>query len=135
MKKSNPFTLSLIALVASSTLANANLVMKVGEPRTIGAKTAVKLELKNTFGNKIESVRATLFLIDEQGKAVGQMTRWVVGGTKDRPGLVPNASRSYEFVVTTERPFTSTKVLINRIVLEGGKLADVTKEVTIENDH
>jgi len=60
------------------------------------------------------------------------MTRWVIGGgTKDRPALLPDAAADYNFVASTEKPFTTIKVTFNRLVLEGGKLGDATKDITI----
>ena len=78
--------------VASTLVAEAKLEVKVSEPKTTGKKALIKLELKNTFTEKIESARAVVFLLDDQGKVVGQMTRWVIGGTKDKPALVPRPS-------------------------------------------
>ena len=50
------------------------------------SKSVVKLELKDTFPGEIESARVVLFLRDDQGKVVGQSTKWVLGGgKKDNP--------------------------------------------------
>jgi len=46
-------------------------------------------------------------------------------------GLAPKDSTTYNFVVTAEKPFVSTKVICLRIVLEGGKLADPQKDCQI----
>jgi hypothetical protein len=100
-------------------------------PKTTGSKTIVQLELKNTFTNNIESVRAVVFLLDEQGKMVGQSAHWIIDGTKDKPGLTPTGKTTYDFVVTTDKPFTKTKVMVNRIILEHGKSANPIKDVQI----
>ncbi len=113
--------------------AHANLVVRVGEPKTTGGKAVTKLEMKNTFKANIESARAVVFLIDDHGKVVGQTTRWVIGGTKDKPALAPDAKTTFNFVVPTDKPFTKTKVSFNRVILEGGKTVDVNKDVTIED--
>jgi hypothetical protein len=123
-------TRALVWLVAAllGTLAlPAELIVKVDEPKTTGNKTVIKLTFKNTFKERVESARATVFLLDDQGKVVGQAVQWVIGGTKDNPPLAPDAAATYNFVIAPDRPFTKTKVTLNRIVLEGGKLADVTK--------
>ena len=122
-----------ITLISSLSAAHANLVVKFGEPKTTGGKVVIKLEMKNTFTEKIESARAVVFLFDDQGKVVGQTTRWVIGGTKDKPSLVPDAKTTYNFVVPTDKPFTKTKVSFNRVILEGGKTVDVNKDVSIED--
>jgi hypothetical protein len=73
------------------------------------------------------------FLLDDQGKMVGQSTKWVVSKT----GLEPRGETTFNFVITNPQPFTTTnltaKVSFNRIVLDGGKQADLTKQVTVTN--
>src|SRR5437016_304677 len=122
MKK---FLVLTITLISSLSVAKANLVAKVGEPKTTGRKAVIKLQMKNTFKDKIESARVVVFLFDDQGKVVGQTTRWVIGGTKDKPPLAPDAKTTFNLVVPTDKPFTKTKVSFNRVILEGGKLVDV----------
>jgi DNA gyrase inhibitor GyrI len=56
---------------------------------------------------------------------------WIIGGTKDKPGLAPDRKTTYDFVVTTDKPFTKTKVMVNRLILENGKLANTLKDVQI----
>ena len=70
--------------------ANATLTVKVAAPKQAGQKTVIELTMKNTFKEKVESARAQVFLIDGQGKVVGQAARWVIGGTKDKPALLPD---------------------------------------------
>ena len=110
----------------------AELVIKTSEPKTYGQKTIIKMELHNTFTNAIESVRAVVFVSDDKGKVVGQETRWIIGGTKDRPPLAPDAKTTFSFVVQHDKPFTKAKITVTRILLEGGRSADVRREVTIE---
>jgi len=115
-------------------MTHGELEVTVNEPKTTGSKAIIKLELKNTFKEKIESARAVVFLLDDQGKVVGQITRWVIGGTKDKPALASGAKTTFNFVVPTEKPFTKTKVSFNRVILEGGKTADVNKEVEVSKE-
>ena len=125
--------LLLVVLSAETPRVRGDLLIRAEKPLISGQKAAIKLELKNTFSEKIESVRASVFLFDEQGKMVGQTTRWIIGGTKDKTALAPGAKTNYDFVVSFIKPFSTTKLIVNRIVLEGRKLADVTREVTVEN--
>jgi hypothetical protein len=82
----------LLVLLASVTLAQAELVVKVNEPKQQGAKAVIKLTLKNTFPENIESARATAFLSDSEGKVIVQSTKWVIGGSpKSRP-LPPDST-------------------------------------------
>jgi hypothetical protein len=77
-----------------------------------------------------------VFLLDEQGKMIGQMTKWVIGGTKDKPGLEPDKETTFNFVVQSPKPLIPTnltaKVTFNQLILQSGKLADPIKDVKIE---
>ncbi len=78
-----------------------------------------------------------MFLLDKEGKMVGQTTRWVIGGSADRPGLAAGATNAFNFVVTAIKPITTTnlnaKVIFSRVILEGGKLADISKAAEVRN--
>ena len=91
--------------------------------------------MKNNLPDKVESARAVVFLLDDQGKMIGQSARWVIGGNKDRPPLAPNSEATFNFVVTSPQPLTMTnlaaKVSFNRILLAGGKLADLQRDVVV----
>jgi hypothetical protein len=127
----------LCALVLISMTALAQLEVTVSPPQIIGQKTIVPLALKNHFVEKIQSVRGTVFLLDAHGKMIGQTTRWVIGGSEGKPGLAAGATNAFYFVVTADKPITTTnlftQVTISRIVLEGGKLADLSRGVKIKN--
>jgi hypothetical protein len=127
----------LFLLFGMSFAAHADLIVNVATPKTVGQKAIVKLDLKNTFPEKIESARASVFLLDEKGKMIGQSTKWVIGGTKNQASLAPGATNSFFFVITSEKPFATTnlatKVNFNRVVLEGGKLANPEKDVQIKD--
>jgi hypothetical protein len=115
-------------------LASAQLAVTVSPAKITGQKAIVPLAMKNGFTEKIQSARAVCFLLDAQGKMAGQSTQWVIGGARDRPALSPGATNAFNFVVTAAKPFTTTnltpKVIFSRVVLEGGKLADV-RQVTV----
>ncbi len=116
---------------------HAQLLVTVSAPKIAAQKAVVPLAMKNTFTEKIESARAVVFLLDEQGRAIGQpTTRWVIGGSNTN-GLTAGATNAFHFVITSDKPFTSTnltaKITFSRVVLEGGKLADSTKDVQIQN--
>lgn len=115
-------------------LTLAQLSVAVSPVRLTAQRAIVPLAMKNNFGEKIESARAVCFILDDQGKVVGQATRWIIGGTGDKAGLAPGATNAFNFVVATVRPITSTnltaKVTFSRLVLAGGKLADPQKAVT-----
>jgi hypothetical protein len=116
---------------------HAQLVVSISPPKITGQKAVVTLAMKNGLTEKIESARAVCFLLDDQGKMAGQATKWVIGGTKDRPALEPKGEATFNFVITSSQPFTTTnltaKVSFSRVVLEGKKLADPKMNVQIQN--
>ena len=114
------------------TLAQAQLAVTISPVKVTGSMAQVKFELKNKFAVKVESARAVCFLLDEQGKVVGQYTQWVIGGGEDRPVLAPDAATTFNFVVPTDKPFSKTKVTFARLILEGGKSVDVNQNAKVE---
>jgi hypothetical protein len=125
------FWMILIHLPESSQGA---LLVNVNAPKDYGQKSILKMELQNTFTEPIESARAVVFLMDDSGKVVGQQTRWILNGTKDKPALGPNAKSTFNFVVQSEKPFTKTKIIVTRIVLADGTLGDLNKDVVIKTE-
>ena len=125
------FPLAAVLFVAAA--AHAQLAVTVSPPKTAGSKTVVKLEMKNAFTNGIESARAVCFLVDEHGKVLGHSTKWVVGSSAAKSSLAPGATIFFNFVFTADTPYNTTnltaKVTFNRVILDGGKLADPTKVV------
>ena len=129
--------LAIFILVAGLPPGFAQLVVVVSPLKVIGQKVVIPLALKNGLAEKVESARAVVFLLDEQGRMVGQATRWVISDSQEKPGLAPGATNVFHFVIASDKPFTTTnlsaKVSFSRLVLDGGKLADVTKDVRIEH--
>lgn len=117
------------------TSTQAQLLVTASPVKAEGNKAFIKLDFKNDLTNSIASARASVFLFEGE-RVVAQETRWVIGGTKDKPSLVPRATNSFFFVITSEKPLPRTnltaKVNFTRVVLEGGTLADVEKDVKIE---
>ena len=58
--------------------------------------------------------------------------RWIIGGAKDRPALPASDKVTFNFVVTTDKPFTKAKLVVTRITLEDGKLGNVKEDVEIK---
>jgi len=134
MPQYRPITLCFV-LFCSLGSAPAQLRVIVSPPKITAQKAIVPLAIKNSFSQKIQSARAVVFLLDEQGKVTSQATRWVIGGSQDKSGLAPSATNSFYFVITNDKPFTTTnltaKVQFTRVILENGKLADPKKDVEI----
>jgi hypothetical protein len=127
--------LPLFGLALAVQVGQAQFAVAVSPPKVTGSKAVVRLAMKNGLGEKVESARAAVFLLDAQGKMVGQSTKWVIGGSRGQPPLAPGATNVFNFVMTAPRPFPSTnltaRVQFSRVVLEGGKLADPLRDVEI----
>ena|SRR5437867_2792798 len=122
----------LIILLLSAATCTAKLIVKVDEPKRTGQKTVIKVTMKNTFNQKIESARAQTLLISDQNQAGSPEARWVIGGSKDRPPLEPGATTTHNFVITTDKQFTLKAVFFSKVVLEGGKELDPRTAVEFE---
>lgn len=133
MKQLRWLTMVAVACLMFATSASAALVVKVAPPKNTGSKAIVKLDLQNTYSEKIQSVRAVMFLLDDQGKVAGQGTRWIIGGSNTKSALEPSARTTYNFVVAIDKPFTKTKLLVTCILLDGGKSGNVQKDVQIQD--
>ena len=131
MKKIN----LILILTVGALAAHAQLAVTVSPVKITGQTAVVPLAIQNNLSEKVESAKAVVFLTDEQGKMAGTATRWVIGGTPDKSGLAAGATNAFNFVLKSDKPFMTTnlsaKVTFSRIVLEGGKLADVAKQVTV----
>ncbi|HEV2331416.1 MAG TPA: hypothetical protein VGY56_21750 [Verrucomicrobiae bacterium] len=125
----------LIAILFHPFFASAQLAVTVTPPKVVGQKAVVQLKMRNNLTDKVESARAVVFLLDEQGRMVGQSTKWVIGGMKNRPPLAPKSETTFSFVVSSPQPWTTTnltaKISFSRVVLNGGKLADVQRDVIV----
>jgi hypothetical protein len=124
-----------MASLLMAIAVHAQLAVTISSPKIVGQKAVVKLAMKNNLAGKVESARAVCFLLDDHGTMIGQSTQWVIGGTKDRPALEPKAETTFNFVITNPQPFSTTnltaKVNFSRLVMEGGKPADVRQSVSI----
>jgi hypothetical protein len=132
MAEMNTILLFLLGVLT----AHAQLSVTVSPVKVTAQKAVVPLAMTNHLAETIESARAVVFLTDDQGKMLGQKTGWVIGGSKERPGLESGHATNYNFVVTGNRPLTDTnlaaKVIISQLILAGGKVVDVNKHVQIQ---
>lgn len=113
----------------------AQLVVEVSAPKIAGQKAIIKLTMKNELTNQIESARAAVFLTDDQGAMVGQNSRWIIGGQKNRHPLAPGSTDVFNFVVQANSPLTGTNWGVNlnftRLAFSGGIQADIPPNVRI----
>jgi hypothetical protein len=74
------FFIFLIALL--SVAANGQLTVTVSPPKIANDKAAIELKMKIEFAERVKLARAICFLLDDQGKVIGESASWVIGGTK-----------------------------------------------------
>ncbi len=117
---------AILALCALCARAMAQLTVTVAATRTVGKKAVITLGVTNSYPEKVQSARATIFLLDDAGKVVGQSTRWIIGGLPEKPGLDAKAGTLFHFVIETDKPYTTNRVFVNRIVLSSGTVISPT---------
>jgi hypothetical protein len=129
-------SLLCFALICTAK-AEAQLVVSVIPPKVIGQKAIVKLTMENHFSESIKFARAGCFLFDDRGEMIGQSAKWVINENLNKIGLPSGATNEFNFVITSPQPFTTTnltaKVSFSRMVLQSGQVADIDKEVQIQN--
>lgn len=125
----------LFLLCALAT--NAQLAVTVSPVKITGQKAVVTLSMTNIFAVPVESARAVCFLLDDHGTMVGQTSKWVIGGTKDRTPLPAKAGTSYNFVVTSPRVLGATnlapRINFTRVVLADQSSPAPKTVVTVQN--
>lgn len=126
-----------LLFLACALSAQAQLAVTVSPPKITSQKAIVELAMTNNLADKVESARAVCFLLDAQGKMAGESSRWVIGGTKDRPALAPKQGTTFNFVITSSQSFATTnlsaKVSFSRVILEGGKFTNPKASVKIQD--
>lgn len=114
-------------------VAAAQVAVTVSQPKVTGQKAVVELTLKNNLTNGVQSARAICLLLDEQGKMVGQSTKWVIG--QNKKVLEANGEAKFNFVITSPQPLVSSnltaKVMFSKVNLDNGKMADVRQVVQV----
>ena len=127
-------------LLAFPLLLSAQLAITTSPPTLWGQKALVKLEIVNQGSVPVESVKAALFLRAPDGQVLAHGSRWVIGGG-DQPEastLRPGATNRFHFVVQAPQPLATTnlsaRVILTRVVLEGGRLAPPGQTQTGSDD-
>jgi hypothetical protein len=97
-------------------LASAQLVVTVLPPKVVSQKAIVTLKMANHFNEKIKFARAGCFLLDAQGKMIGQSAKWVVNENLNKTGLPSGATNEFNFVITSSQPFTATNLTVTDLI-------------------
>jgi hypothetical protein len=132
------FSALFLACALLALTAQAQLAVTVSPLKITGQRVIVPLALTNHLPQSVVSARAMCVLLNEQGKMVGQTAKWVIGGGgKGRPALTPNSGTTYNFVITSPQPLTSTnlttKIVVTRVILEHHQITNANAVVTIDS--
>ena len=126
--------MTIVAVLAMSV--RADLLVTTGPVKVFGEKAVVKLDMRNTFKQKVESARAVVFVTDPEGKVVGHAVRWVITGQKNLPALPPGGTNNFNFVIPLTGSVATTnlaaKVQFVRVVLDHGRIVKIPTEVTVQ---
>ncbi len=94
------------------------LVLSAPILKEVQGKTLVTLQVQNTMSSDVTGARAWVFLMDANGKVVGNQAQWLVSNETQNT-LQSGATR--EFTVSVEATgATQAKVIFPRIVLADG---------------
>lgn len=134
------FSLSLLCL----TPVFADFQVAVVDTQSTSDKSLVKIKARNAFDQGVKGARAWVFLMDDQGRVVGQRAQWIIGG-EPKPSHVPskipvpqaslNAEDEAEYTIMVAHDSqrggapTRTKITFSRIILEDGTLVNPQKAV------
>jgi hypothetical protein len=154
MQKYNHFILMrcfvITCLFLFPLLCCADMEVSLGTVESTSGKSQVQLTAKNTFDQGIRDARVWVFLVDGNGKVVGNKATWVIGGNdhtadneklpKSRAPLQPDEER--EFMITIDHTparqgsTTSTasntltpKIIFTRLILADGSTVNPKKAV------
>ena len=133
--------LSGLLFIVSTLCANAQVEIRLTETKQVGQKALVKMELNNGYSQALKGARVSVFMMDEEGKVVGQKAQWIVGGddaTKtdsQNSALESGKKNEYAVAVNTlrgqtedEEPFKA-RITFSRLILNDGTLLNPQKAV------
>lgn len=127
-----------ISMIFASVMT-AQIEVKLLDTLHTGQKALVTLELNNTYDQALQGARAWVFLMDEQGKVVGQKAQWIIhpepaevlpqdGVAQQQPALESQQKQQYAVALDTlrprgedEAPFAA-KVTFSRLILSDGTI-------------
>ena len=137
--------LIIVVFIVTALCANAHIEFRLTETEQVGQKALIKLELNNTYGQALKGARVWVFLMDQDGRVVGEKAQWIVGGnnatkTDSQNSTLESGKRNeYAVAVNTlraqkedEEPFTA-KVTFSRLILNDGTLLNPQKAAIASN--
>ena len=125
--------LSLVFMFFGVASLHATIDVSVSSIETKGSKSIVRMEASNGYEQGVKDARAWVFLLDAEGKVVGNRAHWIVGGSSEgREPLDSQASDEFLVAVDTKAPPASAKVVFSKIILEDGTSINPRKALKSE---
>jgi hypothetical protein len=98
--------------------ASAQISITVGTPKIARQTAIVPLSIKNNLKEPVVSARAVMFLLDSQGKVIGQANRFIIGGDTNHPPLLVGTTNAYHFAIPTSgKPFVTNRLTVTNVRL------------------
>ena len=114
--------------------AFANLEVSVASLEGSSNKALVELDTKNTFDQGIKDARAWVFLMDAEGKVVGNQSQWIIGGdSSQKEPLEAEDSQTFKVAISTTSKPTTAKVTFSKIILADGSKVNPHKSLTTKS--
>lgn len=124
----------LFSLFILSSAASANLEVSVASLESASNKTLVELDTKNTFDQGIKDARAWVFLMDAEGKVVGNQSQWIIGGdSSQKESLEAEDSQTFKVAISTTSKPTTAKVTFSKIILADGTKVNPHKSLVTKS--
>ena len=112
----------LFLFLASVCLSWANLEISITDVESNGNSGIVHMKLKNSFEQGVRSARIWVFMLDDEGKVVGNQAQWLFNGEGEKSSLEVEEERDSTVMVESENPFSTAKATFSRIIMEDGTI-------------
>lgn len=126
MKNKYIICIAILTLLLASSVARAQdaVYVRIGELTSESEGQAlVALDVKNTMSQSLYAARAWVFLMDDDGKVVGNEAQWIISA-ETSPPLETGKQRTYNLVLPSSGKAATAKVIFSRIVMEDGTTPD-----------
>ena len=121
-----------------SNQSAAEVLVDVNAYSWSGGRASIDLEMTNKSDTTISSARVWVFLMDTEGKVVGNHSEWLFGGGAERADDEIEPIESGEeavisFSFPAEKPLDTARVTFSRIIDDSGKTLNLNKLLKVSD--
>ncbi|MGB0371725.1 MAG: hypothetical protein ACPGN3_10250 [Opitutales bacterium] len=135
MKSSKHFYVTLLVLALGVNSALARLNVSLTDANWKDGKASLSLEASNAGDSAITGARVWIFLMNDDGKVVGNHAEWIIGGKRPEdnpnPSLDAGEESTYEVSFKNEKPFTQARVTFSKLLGEDKKPLNPRKAASV----